>query len=845
MGLSHSSTRSSTLVEFLCALTVTGVLFVLGCDPTGINPSDDLDNDGVTNARDVCPDSLAGEPVDLDGCDLTQRNHDGPIADDIAGKLGTPVPSATADQLATFERGREVFNKQFALSDGLGPAFNVTFCGACHEKPVIGGSAGLYRNFFLAGRETEDGAFLFTESAGMAGGVVRLYDYDPAMPARPEVPETTTVFAQRNPIPFFGMGLIAELPEEEILARVDENDADGDGISGRANFDRGFVGRFGRKSQTVSLEGFIRGPLFNHLGITTDPLTDDMRAQLPVDSSAQEMQKAVAKVAFDGKAGPHMQAAAPDGPNFDNDGAADPEMSVEELFDLVSFQMLMAAPELETLSDEANRGRMSFHQVGCSACHVPRLTGPRGPIPVYSDLLLHDMGPELADGIRQGDASGSEFRTQPLWGISAVGPYLHDGRADTLEAAVLAHGGEAQAARDNFAALSEEKQDQVVEFLLALGGRDQFSGGLLPPDAEVPDVGEYGGPLHELNDEEMAQFERGRSMFDFEFGHDFGVGAMAGAARDNGARFNGDSCRACHFQPTIGGAGPRGVNVMRHGILSDAGFTAPSDTPNTILHREIRVGHDSPVPEPDVNVFEHRQTPAVFGVGMIDAITEETILSNADPDDLDEDGISGRAHVLSDGRVGRFGWKAQVPSTAEFARDALAAEMGITLPPQEGMTFGILEDDDGIADPEGSLSLAADITMFMNMLAPPPRQEAGDAAQVAAGEAVFATVGCSRCHIQSLPSPEGDVPLYSDLLLHEILPAGSAGIVDGDAGMLEFRTAPLWGISQTAPYLHSGAADTIDEAIRMHDGEAVNVRTAYENLSDEDRAALLAFLQTL
>jgi len=152
---------------------VSGVAVLIlagGCDPNGMNPSDDLDNDGVTNARDVCPGSLAGEPVDLDGCDVTQRNHDGPIAENIAGKLGTPVPSVTPEQLATFERGREVFNKQFALGEGLGPAFNVTFCGACHEKPVIGGSAGLYRNFFLAGRETEDGAFLFSESAGMAGG---------------------------------------------------------------------------------------------------------------------------------------------------------------------------------------------------------------------------------------------------------------------------------------------------------------------------------------------------------------------------------------------------------------------------------------------------------------------------------------------------------------------------------------------------------------------------------------------------------------------------------------------------------------------------------------------------
>ena len=82
------------------------------------------------------------------------------------------------------------------------------------------------------------------------------------------------------------MGLLAEIPDSEILKRVDENDANGDGISGRANYDRGFVGRFGRKAQTVSIEGFIRGPLFNHLGITTNPLPDELKAMLPVPSAA-------------------------------------------------------------------------------------------------------------------------------------------------------------------------------------------------------------------------------------------------------------------------------------------------------------------------------------------------------------------------------------------------------------------------------------------------------------------------------------------------------------------------------------------------------------------------------
>jgi CxxC motif-containing protein (DUF1111 family) len=89
------------------------------------------------------------------------------------------------------------------------------------------------------------------------------------------------------------------------------------------------------------------------------------------------------------------------------------------------------------------------------------------------------------------------------------------------------------------------------------------------------------------------------------------------------------------------------------------------------------------------------------------------------------------------------------------------------------------------------------------------------------------------------------VPLYSDLLLHQILPAGSLGIQDASADMGEFRTPPLWGVSQTGPYLHTGEADTLDEAVRLHDGEAAGVRAAYEALPEPDRALVIAFLESL
>lgn len=770
------------------------------------------------------------------GCMNLGEMDDGPVAEGVSGRLGDPIPSATAEQLATFERGRQVALKRFDLADGLGPAFNVTFCAACHERPTVGGSAALYRNFFLSGLRTQDGAFVFGQSAGMAGGVIRVFSYAPDLPARPVVPPETTIFAQRNAIPMFGVGLIAELDEDEILSRADPDDADGDGISGRPNFDRGFVGRFGRKSQTVSIEGFIRGPLFNHMGVTTIPLSDEQRRQLPVDSSLTA--KRLARV---------LQAAAPDVPNFDDDGVPDPEMSQEELFDLVSFSMLLAAPQLEPPTAQSNRGRLLFHDAGCSDCHVPRLNGPRGPLPVYSDLLLHDMGEGLADGIVQGEATGSEFRTQPLWGLAAVGPYLHDGRADTIEDAILWHGGEAQRARDAFAAMTEAQKDDVIEFLLSLGGRIQASSGLLEPDEPIPAIGAYGGPLRQLSQAETQQFLRGRELFDRDFGMSAGVGGMTGA--DGDPRFNGDSCRACHFDPVIGGAGPRDVNVMRHAIVAEDGrFTRPPTTVNTILHKEVIVGFNPAEPTPDVNTFEHRQTPHLFGLGLIDAIADETIIANADPFDADGDGISGRAHVLpDDGRLGRFGWKADVPSLAEFVRDGMAAELGITVEAQPGLTFGITEDNDDVADPELSAAQAEDLAFFLRMLAGPPRQavSAEETDRILAGDALFEFVGCTKCHIPSLPSPLGDVPLYSNLLLHDILPPLARGIESGDASQTEFRTAPLWGLSKTAPYFHDGRADTIEQAIQMHDGEAASVRQAYNDLSDESRAAIIHFLNSL
>ncbi len=745
--------------------------------------------------------------VGLAGC----PGDDPPLAENVYGPLGSIRPDASDEQREAFERGELVARRRFSPEEGLGPLVNVTFCGACHEKPVFGGSAGHYRDFFMTATKLDDGGVL----AGPHGGVVTAYGIH-GEKARPDLEPGINVISLRNPIPFFGIGLLAELPEASILANADPDDKDGDGISGRPNYDRGFVGRFGRKAQTVSIEGFIRGPLNNHVGITSNPLSEEEKARLPVRSDSAS-------------AITPRQAAAPDEPLTDEDGVADPELDHNDLFDLVSWAMLLAAPEPLPLTASANEGLQNFTASGCADCHIPALEGPRGMLPAYTDLLLHNMGDELADGLVMGVATGDEFRTTPLWGISAVGPYLHDGRADTLSDAIEMHSGEGSASRDAYLELGETERADLIEFLNSLGGFDQRTEGLLPPDAAIPGDSEAGGPFGLQSEAERELWLRGRAFFDRDIPISDGLGPY----------FNGDSCRACHFDPVIGGAGPMGVNVMRHGIReANDDFTAPEY--GTILAKLALPGLPRREATSAHNTFEPRQTPTTLGLGLIETIADDDIVALADPEDLDNDGIRGIAHILGDGRLGRFGWKAGVPSVAEFARDALSNEVGLTVPVVDGLTFGFLSDADEISDPEISLADHDALIFYLEHLAAPQ-----PTAAVPGGLNIFEEVGCATCHVPELPGSGGPVPLFSDLLLHDVAAGDYFGVPDGLANERMFRTPPLWGIGSTAPFMHDGAAATIEASILAHDGEAAAVRDAFETLPIDERELLLDFLGKL
>jgi CxxC motif-containing protein (DUF1111 family) len=266
----------------------------------------------------------------------------------------------------------------------------------------------------------------------------------------------------------------------------------------------------------------------------------------------------------------------------------------------------------------------------------------------------------------------------------------------------------------------------------------------------------------------------------------------------------------------------------------------------------------------------------------LEAIPAETILQRADPDDRDRDGISGVAnHAFNPEsrreEIGRFGWKAHGPTLRLFAGDAYLNEMGITSPtfPEENRPQGQPIPYEWDARPEVDGHLEDDgegvdnFVHFMQFLAPlspvsvPSRDTSGPGRSpffrgptvltVAQGAALFREIGCASCHVPALTT--GDhavaalrrqpVPLYSDLLLHDMGPALADGIEAGVASGSEWRTTPLWGLSRKRFLLHDGRARTIPDAIVLHGGEATAARNRFLRLSQRERSVLLAFLGTL
>jgi len=324
------------------------------------------------------------------------------------------------------------------------------------------------------------------------------------------------------------------------------------------------------------------------------------------------------------------------------------------------------------------------------------------------------------------------------------------------------------------------------------------------------------------------------------FAHAFGV------SEGLGPLFNATGCITCHKTPTAGGMGVDGLGLaMRVGRFEDGRFDplvgkgGPVALARSVTELDVYCDLHAG-PPPGANVVSLRNAPALYGVGLIDTIADETIRAGAAarPD------LKGRVNLVeaADGseRVGRFGWKAGTASLADFVGRAFRNELGLTNPVEPLDLVSSLACGEAATLPEDDGGVIRAVAAYVASLPAP-----AGAPHAGAGAGLFEATGCSGCHTPALAGESGAVPLFSDLLLHDMGGALADGVTEGDASGVDWRTTPLWGLGQRQRFLHDGRATTIAEAILAHGGDATAARTAFRDLPDADEAALLAFLSGL
>jgi CxxC motif-containing protein (DUF1111 family) len=430
--------------------------------------------------------------------------------DASAVEVAVAVPIATARDAFTqpidglpfgrrldFVVGQAIFDRLWVAApastrsaDGLGPLYNARSCSGCHRRNGRGApeTASLVTKLGIPSAIVEPTYGAQLQSLGTAGQVVegRLQiDYDPLSVVlddgervelqRPRYRlvdlgfgplHSDAVLSPRLPPPIIGTGLLARIPESDILAAADPDDADGDGISGRPNWVASAadgtraLGRFGWKAAEPTLMQQAARALALDIGISSPLLPDGHGDCTPRQTGCR-------------------QAPTGNSPEFGNAEAPEPVMEA------LLFYLDHLGPPPQRHRDDAGvrNGERLFASTGCAACHRPRLVTAadsrhawisRREIAPYTDLLLHDMGDGLADHRSEGVADGHEWRTPPLWGIGRTEAvnghvfFLHDGRARTLAEAILWHGGEADAARQRFTDLSPGERADLLRFLGSL-----------------------------------------------------------------------------------------------------------------------------------------------------------------------------------------------------------------------------------------------------------------------------------------------------------------------------------------------------------------------------------------
>lgn len=404
---------------------------------------------------------------------------------------GTATPNLTAIEQAAFSLGRTTFQEVDSVSgtlsdgSGLGPRFNMDSCAGCHAFPDVGGSsppinpqievatkAGARNSIpsFISRYGPVREARFVRDSTGAAdGGVHDLYvitGRSDASGCNINQPDFAAAVAANNvvfriPTPIFGGGLIESIDDSVIIANLNANAAQKKalGISGHENRNAndGSLTRFGWKAQNKSLLIFA-GEAYNvEQGVTNDAFPNER----------------------DFTGGCRFNATPEDHIDLNGNGRQRPMPMPSDLIEFTFFMRFLAPPSLGPSSTSTANGEALFSSTGCALCHTPSLmtaTSTTAALSnqtanLFSDLLVHNMGAGLADGITQGFATGNEFRTAPLWGLDQRLFFLHDGRTSNLEQAIAAHassGSEANGVVGNYNALTARQKQDLLNFLRSL-----------------------------------------------------------------------------------------------------------------------------------------------------------------------------------------------------------------------------------------------------------------------------------------------------------------------------------------------------------------------------------------
>ena len=365
--------------------------------------------------------------------------------------LDGPIEGLTNEQNAIFLRGDIAFNDEvFTTETGLGPLFVATSCGTCHAGD---GKGHPFTTLTRFGQTDSTGnQFLNLGGPQLQHRAVPGFQFE-------QIPVGAT-FSRFMPPANTGLGFLDAVPDATLLALSDENDIDGDGISGRPNW--------------------ITAPAYTTLRPGTIEQNGKYIGRFSKKAAVYDLMQQTAN-AYNQDMGVNSSYEHYDTYTYQE---VDPEVSNQTVLDVIFYLKTLKAPIQRNPNDaDVNAGKQIFINISCGKCHTPTLATGISSIAAlsnktfhsYTDMLLHDMGSGLDDGYTEGSATTPEWRTPPLWGLglsknSQGGQYflLHDGRARSIEEAILLHGGEAQQSKNSFQQLSPTDKVKIIKFLESL-----------------------------------------------------------------------------------------------------------------------------------------------------------------------------------------------------------------------------------------------------------------------------------------------------------------------------------------------------------------------------------------